>query len=236
VSHHAAMEDSDAIRATVSRGIGLMLMLNVPATLGLVALATPIVRLLLEHGRFVAADTAPTAAALQLYAVGLVGYSAARIASPTFYALGQSRVPVLVSVGSIAANIVLSLMLVQSLGFRGLALGTSLAALGNGATLMVLLHRRLDGIQARELTLTLFKVTVASMVMAGVALSVERFGTAIVAGHSVVAQAVRLFLAIAVGLGALGASARLLRISEFGEALALVRQRIVRSRGGPSQA
>ncbi|MEP7305313.1 MAG: murein biosynthesis integral membrane protein MurJ [Acidobacteriota bacterium] len=236
VSHHAAMEDRDAIRATVSRGIGLMLMLNVPATLGLVVLATPIVRLLLEHGRFVAADTAPTAAALQLYAVGLVGYSAARIASPTFYALGQSRVPVLVSVGSIAANIVLSLVLVRSLGFRGLALGTSLAALGNGATLMVLLHKRLDGIHGRELALTLLKVTLAAIVMAGVALPVQQHGAAIVAGHSLVAQAVRLFLAIAAGLGALAASARLLRIKEFGDALALVQSRIVRSRGGPSQA
>jgi putative peptidoglycan lipid II flippase len=232
VSHHAALEDRDAIRATVARGIGLMLMLNVPATLGLVVLATPIVRLLLEHGRFIAADTVPTAAALQFYAVGLVGYSAARIASPTFYALRQSRVPVLVSAGSIAANIVLSLVLVRSLGFRGLALGTSLAALGNGAALMVFLHKRLDGIEGMQLAVTLVKITFAAMVMAGVALGVERGGAIIVDGHSLAAQAIRLSLAIGCGLGALAASARLLRIIEFEEALALVRSRIVRSRTG----
>ena len=67
----------------------MMLMLNVPATLGLIALATPIVQLLFERGQFLPADTAATAAAVQLLRVGLVGYSAARIASPTFYALGR---------------------------------------------------------------------------------------------------------------------------------------------------
>ena len=65
-----------------------------PATLGLIVLATPIVRLLFERGQFLPSDTAATAAALQFYAIGLVGYSAARIASPVFYALGRSRVPV----------------------------------------------------------------------------------------------------------------------------------------------
>ena len=67
-----------------------MLVLNVPATFGLIVLATPIVRLLFERGRFLPADTAATAAALRFYAVGLVGYSAARIASPAFYALGRA--------------------------------------------------------------------------------------------------------------------------------------------------
>ena len=75
-------------------GSAMMLMLNVPATVGLIVLATPIVRLLFERGQFLPADTAATAAALRFYAIGLVGYSAVRIASPTFYALGDSRVPV----------------------------------------------------------------------------------------------------------------------------------------------
>ena len=75
-----------------------MMMLNVPATLGLIVLAEPIIRLIFERGSFTAADTAATAAALRWYAVGLVGYSVVRIVSPTFYALGRSRVPVTVSV------------------------------------------------------------------------------------------------------------------------------------------
>ena len=93
VSRHAAVGDTAGIRNTVSRGLGMMLMLNIPATLGLFVLATPIVQLLFERGRFLPADTAATAAAARFYAIGLAGYSAVRIASPTFYAIGDSRVP-----------------------------------------------------------------------------------------------------------------------------------------------
>src|SRR2546422_5597176 len=126
-----------------------MLMVNVPATLGLIVLATPIVRVLFERGHFLPADTGATAAAVRLYAVGLVGYSAARIASPAFYALGRSRVPVLVSVGTIALNVALSVTLVRAMGFLGLALGTSIAALANGGGLVWVLPPRPGGVGRR---------------------------------------------------------------------------------------
>ena len=83
----------------------MMLMLNVPATIGLMVLAQPIVALLLERGKFTPADTAATAAALMFYAPGLLGYSAVKIASPTFYSLRDSRTPVIVSVLSVLANL-----------------------------------------------------------------------------------------------------------------------------------
>ena len=80
------------VRQDVSRGLRMMLMLNIPATVGLVVLATPIVALIFERGRFTPADTAATAAALACYAPGLVGYSVVKLISPAFYALReQSR-------------------------------------------------------------------------------------------------------------------------------------------------
>ena len=102
-------DDHSAVRRTVASGLTLMLMLNVPATVGLVVLSVPIVRLIFEHGAFTAADTLATAAALQLYAVGLVGYSIVRITSPVFYALGHNRTPVAVSVVAILVNAALNL-------------------------------------------------------------------------------------------------------------------------------
>ena len=73
LSKHAAADDRDAMRRTISTGLRMMLMLNVPATIGLVVLAQPIVELLLEYDRFTAHDTASTAAALMFYAPGLRG-------------------------------------------------------------------------------------------------------------------------------------------------------------------
>ena len=193
---------------------------------GLMTLATPIVQLLFEHGRFGPADTAQTAAALRLYAVGLIGYSTARIVSPTFYALRESKIPVAVSMGSIALNVVLGTALVEVIGFRGLALGTALAALFDGALLMFLLRQRLNGIGGAKLAVALTKVTLAGLVMAAATVGVEWILTGIVVGGSVYAQAVRLSLEIVTGLAVLAVAAKLLQISEFADAVALLRSRL----------
>jgi putative peptidoglycan lipid II flippase len=226
VSRHAATDDAAGIRDTLSRGLAMMLMVNVPATFGLVALATPIVRLLFERGHFLPADTDATAAAVRLYAVGLVGYSAARIASPAFYALGRSRVPVLVSVGTIALNVTLSLALVRAMGFRGLALGTSIAAIANGAALIWLLRGRLDGVEGRGLTVVLVKVSLAAMIMAFAALSIERGAQVVAPSPSLTFQVTRLAASIGGALVVLALTAKLLRITEFDEMLALLQMRV----------
>ena len=135
ISAHAADRNDPGVRRAVSSGLRMMLMLNVPATVGLIVLATPIVRLIFERGRFTAADTAATAAALMCYAPGLIGYSAVKLVSPAFYALGNSRIPAIASAASVAFNIVINLVLVRSLGHRGLALGTAAAALLNAGVL-----------------------------------------------------------------------------------------------------
>ena len=144
------MTIGEAVSKTIARGIALMLMVNVPASVGLFVLATPIVQLLLERGHFLRTDTIATAAAVQCYAIGLVGYSAARIASPVFYALRRSRVAVILSTVTIVVNLVLSLILVRWIGFRGLALATSLAAIVHGGLSLVLLRRQLGRIGGRS--------------------------------------------------------------------------------------
>ena len=128
-----------------------MLMLNVPATFGLMVLATPIVRLLFERGRFLPADTARDRrrAALLRGRPGRLFRRADRVAD--LLRLGESRVPVARQRGAIAVNVVASLALVRAIGFRGLALGTSIAALVNAALLLGLLRRRLGGLDGRRL-------------------------------------------------------------------------------------
>jgi putative peptidoglycan lipid II flippase len=232
VSRHAAVGDVDGIRATVSRGLAMMLMLNIPATVGLFVLARPIIELLFEHGRFGPADTAATAAALRLYAVGLVGYSAARIVSPTFYALRQSRVSVAVSIAAIATNIGLSLSFVPVMGFRGLALGTSIAALADGTALVLLLRRRLGGIDGARLTATLARVAAAAALMGAVAWGIEHVLAGVVPGHQFFLRAGRLGAAIVGALVALMGAAKLLRIEEFDEALGVLGAKLARPAPG----
>jgi putative peptidoglycan lipid II flippase len=226
VSRHAAIGDREGIRHMVAQAIAMMLVLNVPATFGLVVLSERIVRLLFERGRFHPSDTAATAAALRYYAVGLPGYATARIASPVFYALGRSRVPVIASISSIAVNVVLSVVLVRVLGVRGLALGTSAAMIANGGMLLVLLHRQLDGLEESRLFATFAKIAAASCAMAAAAAGLDRLFTGLTAGSGLVAQAVQAFAAIGVGVAVLTLVAKLLRIREYEEVLGSVAARL----------
>jgi putative peptidoglycan lipid II flippase len=91
-----------------------MMALNVPATIGLIVLASPIIRVIFERRAFLPSDTDATAAALQFYAIGLVGYSIVRIASPAFYALGDSRTPVAISAAAVVVNATTNLALVRA--------------------------------------------------------------------------------------------------------------------------
>jgi putative peptidoglycan lipid II flippase len=218
ISRHVATEAYAEVRATISRGVRLMLMLNVPAMVGLVALASPIVGLILETGEFTAQDTAATAAALVCYAPGLIGYSAVKIVTPSFYAFRDARTPVMVSMAVVLLNLGLNLALVRVLGYRGLALGTALAALANAAILLWLMRARLGGIDGRRLATALGKISIASLAMGLAAWGAERWLQQIVPGTHWAPRGIRVGAAIAVALIVLAAGARLLRIQEFEDA------------------
>jgi putative peptidoglycan lipid II flippase len=230
VSRHAEGEDKAAVRTTIADSMSLMLMLNVPATFGLLVLATPVVRLIFERGAFTAADTAATAAALQLYALGLLGYSVVRIVSPAFYALGEARTPVKVSVATVLFNAVLNILLVRALGYRGLALGTSIAALFNAILLLLLLRRHLAGLEGGRMAVAMLKIVVASALMGATAFAIDGWLPALVPGNGLIPQVIRLGSSIGAALLVLALAAHLLYISEFRRAMTLLRRRLSRKR------
>src|SRR5690606_5898278 len=104
-------------------GLRLVAFLTVPATVGLMLLGEPIIQLIFERGNFLHRDTLATAAALELYAVGLVAYSAVKVLAPAFYAVDLARVPMLASMSAVAANLILNITLHPIYGYEILALG-----------------------------------------------------------------------------------------------------------------
>ncbi len=226
VSRHAARNEPHEIRAAVSRALRLMLTVSVPATVGLIVLGQPIVELIFERGSFTPADSAATAAALLFYAPGLAGYSAVRIAVPCFYALGNSRTPAMISMGAVALNIVLNLALVQVLGYRGLALGTSIAAVANAVLLLILLRRRLDGLDLPRVCLTLGKMVVASAAMGAVAWWFHGWLVEMWEGVSLSLRLLRVTASMAVAVAVLFVAARALRVREVDLAIAQVMARL----------
>lgn len=230
-SRAAAQKDREAMATTLGSSVKLTTFINLSATLALGALAQPIIRIIFQHGRFTADDTLATAAALQAYSVGLLFFSLVKVMGPAFYALGETRTPVLASIGSVALNIVLNLAMIGPCGYWGLALGSSLAAGMNAAILYFALVRRVGPLGAQgigqNLLRTLLAGGVAALGMAGtnhLLLPVlAGAATASVAGFwpSVAALAISAL----VGLLLLIGGGRLLGIHEVDHTLDLVMRR-----------
>jgi putative peptidoglycan lipid II flippase len=165
MSAQAARGEHEALRKTLRFALRLSAFITVPAAAGLTALAGPIVRLLLQRGEFGAAEALYTAQALVGYAVGLPAFSATRLAAQTFYALGDTRTPVLVGFVSVTANVVFAGALMWPLEHVGLALASSLSSYVNLLGLCWLLRRRLGALGAGEIWPSLARTLGASAVL-----------------------------------------------------------------------
>jgi putative peptidoglycan lipid II flippase len=204
----------------------------VPATLGLVVLARPIVAMLFERGAFTARDTEATAAALMCYAIGLTGYSVVKVVSPTFYALHESRKPVMVSAASVLVNAALNIAFVTRFGYLGLAVGTSVTALLNASVLLGMLRRRLDGIEGTRLLAVFGRSLAASLAMAAAAYGIESSLVQLLPGNSLPVQIARVGATITGGIAVMLAASWALGLHEINDVLRALGSRVMRSRRG----
>ncbi|MEI7705014.1 MAG: murein biosynthesis integral membrane protein MurJ [Deltaproteobacteria bacterium] len=225
VAQRVAAGDMDGVKETLGSALRLVAFLNVPASVGLITLATPIISLVYEHGRFSAADASATADALVFYAVGLYGYSAVKVLAPAFYALDEPRIPVIGSVVGMASNVVLVLLLHPLLGFRGIALGTALAATANFAVLALAWKLRHGGLGGAGISGQLARTLLASAVMV-VAVLLAKAGVApMLPAGGLLRQAPLALVPIAAGAVAYFAAARVLGVRELGEVGSAFRRR-----------
>jgi putative peptidoglycan lipid II flippase len=140
---HAA-GDTPALRETALGAMRQVLFMALLASALLGWLSLPIVRALFERGRFSAAASALTSQALSYYALGLAAFAAAEILVRTFYAMQDTRTPVIVGIGAVAVNIALGWALLHAgAGLGGLALAFSIANTLEAGLLLALLRRRL---------------------------------------------------------------------------------------------
>ncbi len=105
LARYGAARDREGLRQAFTSALVLALMITIPAAVGLAVLAEPIVALIFEHGRFTASDTAQTAAALVYYSLGLFAYAGVKVVVPVFYALHDTRYPVIGSFLAVGSNL-----------------------------------------------------------------------------------------------------------------------------------
>jgi putative peptidoglycan lipid II flippase len=228
LSEYAVAEDWDAFRATLARGVRLTAAVLLPAALGYLALAGPIVRLLLEHGVVTGESTELLIPVLRVFVLGLVPFSTFQLVLRAFYALQDTRTTFRVNLVSVGVNVVVNLLLFNLLPtawkIPGLAFGHVTSYTVGSALLLWLLSKRIGGLRGTGILGAVARMLVAGLVM--------------FAATSLVAQAVaaavdpgllRDLLTVVAGVGAgvvtYVVAARLLRVRELALLLDVVRRR-----------
>ncbi len=216
-SKAAAVDDLDGFRRALAAALRLTFLLTVPSAVGLMVLSRPIIALIYQRGKFTSFDTEQTAQALSYYALGLVAYSTIRVLTPSFYALRETRVPMLASLVSILTNYIVAAISVRQLSFghRGLALSIAAVAIVNSVLLLVFMRRKLGRIEGRQLSATFAKVVLAASVMGAVCWLVSRQLEQTLGGETLIARLLDVGISIGVGMAVFYLVAYSLKVEEL---------------------
>ncbi len=222
LARRVAEGDHLGLRRELADGVRLLSVFTLPATAGLIALAEPTIRLIYQHGLFSAPSTRATAGALACYAVGLWAYASIKVFAPAFYALGETRVPMLASLGSMAANVTACVLLYPHLGHRGLALAASLAAITNVAVLALVFRRRHGGLGGHGVGSTSARAGLAALLMGIGVWGLQDSLVAALGEQHTWQRLIAVLVPIAAGGGLYVALLRLLRVEEASAILGLL--------------
>jgi len=227
LSAQAEMGQYAEMRHTIARIMRGIILLSLPASLGLIMLRVPLVRVLYERGEFGPQSTQLVAWALLWYAAGLVGHSLVEVLSRAFYALHDTRTPVAVGVGAMRLNIALSFLLsawFRKIGWMphgGLALANSAATGLESLLLLELLRRKLKGMEGRNIARGTLAAAAGSALMT---LAVYAWTRLMPVGQGILA----LLGGIASGVLVYALTLRLLRVPELDSALGVIRNKLRR--------
>jgi putative peptidoglycan lipid II flippase len=165
MSSQAVEKDFDRLKETISFSLRNMLFFSIPASIGLMVLSRPIIKILFERDKFTAYATDITSAVLFFYAIGLIAYGGVKILVAAFYSLQDTRTPVKIAFYTLICNVVLNLILMIPLKVSGLALATSISGFVNFGALFTILRRKLGQFEEGKILRFFLKVLLSSLLM-----------------------------------------------------------------------
>lgn len=205
----------DPFRDILKQGLRLTVFVGLPASLGLMVVAGPVIRVMFQHGRFTPEDTTRVTYILCGYALGVWAYSMTHVLTRAYHALGDARRPVVVSVWMVGLNLVLNLSLVWSMGAVALALSTAICAVGQVVFLTVgLMRHAVWPIDKPVLKSWLGSALIAILMACGL-FPLDNWLSGLPLGGTA-GSAAQLAVLVLSGLLIVGIGARLLRMRELG--------------------
>jgi putative peptidoglycan lipid II flippase len=226
LSRQAAGNDIAEMKTTIAFSLRMVLFITLPATVGLILLHVPIIQVLFERGEFTANSTAMTSWSLLFFAIGLSAFAMMKIIIQAFYALHDTRTPVMVAAASLAVSITLNFIFFRPLQNGGPALATSLAAVFDTVVLLWIFRKRHGRLDLRSVLASSLKFLGAAAAMALVVCYMIDYPS-LHAGDRM-QRALALGFTIALATGTYFATAWLLRVGELREVLGMFSRRSAR--------
>jgi putative peptidoglycan lipid II flippase len=216
-----SLGDAEAFRARLATGLRSILAILVPAAVGYLVLARPIVQLLLEHGAFGGDDADTVAGVLAVMVVGLPAFSAYLLLMRALQAMQDARTVFFLYLFENGVNVALALALYPAFGIQGLAAAFAVAYAAGTAAALVAMRRRAGGVEGRSVFTTALRVLAAAALMAA-AVALTSLG---VGGTAGVRLAARVVAAVSVGVTVYFLAARALGIGEISTLLRIGRRK-----------
>ncbi len=175
LSRMAAQKSIEELKRSMHEVLSSVILLVVPASIGIMIVAKPIIQLLFGRGQFDEQAIVLTSQALSFYSIGMIGYGIREIFLRTFYSLQDMKTPMINASIAVAMNILLNIILSAYMGLNGLALATSISALISVVLLAISLRRKIGPLGLKTIAVTLFKVLMASGIMGVVIVLINEY-------------------------------------------------------------
>ena len=165
LSEAFARDNIGEVKNILGQGINIILIITVPATIGLILLGEPLVYLFFQRNAFDEVATYMTSQALIFYSLGLVGSSLRLMLNKVYYSFQDTKTPMVNGMVAVVVNLVFNLILIKPMGHRGLALATSISATVTTIILFISLRKKIGPIGLTRYLLCFVKTLAASLVM-----------------------------------------------------------------------
>ncbi len=213
--------DDSQVKKIFNEGINIILLITVPATIGIMILAEPVVRIFFERNAFSATATAMTSSALFYYSVGLIGSSLRLMLNKVFYSFQDTKTPMINGAIAVVLNVVLNLLFVRFMDHNGLALATSISAIFTTVLLFIDLRKKMGQIGMKDILITFGKTLFSAIIMGLVVYLVYfKLGALIIVNKLV--ELLVLLLAVGVGIVVYFALCIVMKVKEV-EKLKIIR-------------
>ncbi|MBN1687565.1 MAG: murein biosynthesis integral membrane protein MurJ [Candidatus Omnitrophica bacterium] len=219
ISEQTANREFEAAKQTLSFAMRSVFLIILPCSVGLIVLRTPIIQMLFERGAFDAVSTARTSFVLLCYVLGLFAYSGQKLVVAGFYAVQDTKTPVIIGVVALLSNIILNLILMWPMKEAGLALATSISGIIQFALLLKYYNRKISEFPFRAILRSFLKILGASTSMGIVCWAVLNFLRQAVPGDHLTALLIQVFIPILFCITAFIGFCKVFRIHEVRETL-----------------